>query len=159
MSDTAHVAAEIRWLLYRHYRFEECLLKSVDWVLEGFALDFRFDYFWSDYEGLKLVRGVPEVRAGAMRTNLDTPKIVTLRLVGIQEYHLHNWMSGSDLDNLETEPPGWGSSEVAVVDLERKSPMLAPYRHLDKDLHHLACRWERDRRIDVVFHSARVIHD
>ena len=45
----------------------------------------------------------------------------------------------------------WGMNEIALIRLEDDENMLAPYRDLPLEHHHVAVLWEDDRRIDIVF--------
>ena len=67
--------ADMRSLLVRWRRFEECLLDGVRWLAYGASIELVFNYIWSD-------------GSGRIREDLDDrPMTIVLRLDGVPELH------------------------------------------------------------------------
>jgi len=151
---TATTTEEIRRSLAMHYEFGECILEDVRWRREGTVLDLVFNYVWEGYAAVD----PPAARRrdyGRIRQDLDRPVTKTLRFHLVQEFRVFNALN--DLHCANPEEIGWGLSEVAAVRAEESESVLSPYAGLATPMHHVACRWEGERRIDVVFSSLEVI--
>ncbi len=153
---TASTKPQIRESLYNHYDFRECVLHDLRWKHQGTSLEFVFDYIWSDSNGFYLdSTGKPAIKEPRMRTDLNTPLLKTVRFYLVQEFRLRNCMNESQ--EKEPELIDWGFSEISFVSLEDDNMFLASYRNHPIEFHHVVCRWENDRRIDLVFSRLEVL--
>src|SRR3989442_14766440 len=105
----------------REWRFlEDCLLHDLRLVQFGFGIDLTFNYVWSDEN---------QVRSDV----LEKPKLITLRLIGVESLNLRGGLTGGMIDNPELI--NWGLSEVARVEPVEGNSGLA-----------LSIYWEGSRR-------------
>lgn len=124
-SPSAVAATLARWR-----NLEECLLYEVRSVQGFYSAELEFDYTWGP-DGL--VR--PDVD--------DVPLLVTLRLIGIEDFHL----VGALTKGMREFPDqiDWGISEVAGVRVEGAGPLLK-----------LTVAWEGKRSLTVTCMSIEV---
>lgn len=143
--------AQIRRLLYSHYEFRECILEDVKWLKQGAVLELSFNYIWADCDGYGFDRK-SFVREGTIRSNLEVTHRKKVRFIFVEEFRVRNsWGDQAVLGEL-----GGGASEVACIEVVDDDLFLASYRGSRRRYHHVAIRWEGDRRIDVVFEEIRV---
>lgn len=119
---------------------KECILLDVAWRNQGTTIELRFNYIWDEQK---------EVRA-----SLDSEDVVVLRFHSVQEFHVKN-----DLNDFMLKEPdylNWGLSEIAKVVVEKDSTILAHYKTPVVSMHHIAVRWEGERRIDIIFSGLEV---
>jgi hypothetical protein len=147
---SASTKAAIREFLFNHYEFGECILQDVKWIAEGTCLEFVFNYIWSDDKGFYLdTAGKPAIKQCETRPDLNMPLLKVLRFNLVQELHVRNHLNR--MQQAELGKIGWRISEVARVSIEDDNLFLAAYRDQAVQFHHVSCRWEDDRRIDIVF--------
>jgi hypothetical protein len=130
-------------LLAKYYNLEECVLLDVRWKQWGFSLELVFDYIWKEKD--------------VVRNNLDVEDRVVVRFSAVQEFHAsYEWNH-----NILSEPKvlDWGSAEVARVCLENSESFLAKYHSRPMPFHHVAVRWESERRMDVVFSELEIFRE
>jgi hypothetical protein len=126
---TESSAESLAATLLRWGHFEECLLHDVRPVMFGYGLDVVFN----------LVRVGDRVRENV----LDSPMLLTLRLLGVDSV---NFVGGLTLSmKAAPEQINWGLSEVSRVEQTRTSSDLG-----------ISVRWEGARRLDIVFVSFEV---
>ncbi len=120
-------------LLAKYYNLGECVLLDVRWKQWGFSLELVFDY------------------------KCDVEDRVVVRFSAVQEFHAsYEWN-----DYILSEPKviDWGSAEVAQVCLENSEAFLAKYHSRPVSFHHVAVRWESERRMDVVFSELEIFRE
>lgn len=131
----------IRRFLQQHHEFGECVLLDIRWHHFGTVLDLVFDYAWDDIRAGE--------RQSRIRADVNTPLLKTIRCHLVEELHLKNGLTPAMMESPRSI--AWGFSEVAAVRLENDERFLSPYRSALVPFHHLACLWEEERRIDLVF--------
>lgn len=117
MKDT--VLEELTAALHRWRNFEECLLHEVRSNHWFYSVDLVFNYVWDS--------------DGAIRKDFTRhPLLVTLRLSGLEEFHL----IGALTSGMKQSPEriDWGLSEVALVTADRQDEFLR-----------LCVAWESER--------------
>jgi hypothetical protein len=127
--------AKIDDLLAEYRNFDECLLLEVRLRDYQSTLELHFNYVYDS--------------DGNFRTNLDEIVPILLRLRLVQEVLIRNNLNATKL--LEPERMDWGMNQIALIRLEDDKNLLAPYKNLPLEHHHIAVRWEDARRIDVIF--------
>ncbi len=121
--------------------FAECIL--VDLRNSQFATEWtlQFNYVWDD--------------KGKIRKNLDEEVLIALRFGVVQEFRLSNALTESMRQNMGDL--NWGMGEVADVQICDPNSMSDQYQNPRIPFHHVICRWETDRRIDIVFSTLTVV--
>lgn len=149
----AIVKADIHRLLYEYYYFQECIIKDIQWHRYGTSVDIVFDYVWSGNAIGSPSLGPPQ--AGRLREDLKTPKLIVVRFRIVQEFHLRNALHSAMIEQIQNI--NWGINEVSSVNIEDDNLFLSPYRGSQIPFHHITCRWEGDRRIDIVFGTLEIL--
>jgi hypothetical protein len=127
-------------LLEKYHNFDECVLVDIDWRDYGLTVDLAFNYIWQEN--------------GTIRANLDAEEIVILRFKLVQELHVIGALNEAKIT--QPEAVDWGINTVALVKMEEKEEFLNKYRNFSIPFHHVAVRWEYERRIDIVFSDLEV---
>lgn len=94
-----HDKDALQQFLTTHNMFEECLVLDVSLVERGYSIDVVVDYLWD--EGKKF------------RQDLDVPRLVVMRLVGV--HSLHYSAECKKRDPLERRQLGEGTTELVWI--------------------------------------------
>ncbi len=130
-------------LLANYYNFGECILLDMRWKQWGFSLELVFNYIWKERD--------------VVRDDLDVEERVIIRFSAVQEFHAsYEWN-----DHILSKPDviDWGSAEVSQVRLEDGEAFLGKYHSRPVSFHHVAVRWESERRMDIVFSALEIFKE
>ncbi len=156
MINSGSTKAAIRELFFAHYEFADCVLTRVSWERFGSEVNLEFNYIYSDAEGFYLdSKGHPMMKQHHRRSDLNEPLLKTLQCQAVQEFHVHNCLNDSQLNN-----PGaidWGFCEVQCARIQDDSLFLSKYRNNALPFHHVVFTFSGDRRIDIVLNAIRVV--
>ncbi|MBG0568526.1 hypothetical protein [Actinoplanes aureus] len=110
--------------------FEECLVHDVRPIMFGFGVDLVMNYIWSD--------------SGVREKVLESPRLVTLRMLGVD----HISFVGDLTESMKENPKliNWGLTEVARIVPVSASSGLG-----------IAVEWEGRRRLEVGFSELDII--
>jgi hypothetical protein len=131
---------EIESTLGKYKNFSECILEKIDCREFGMVVEMLVDYIWDN---------------GNIRSDLNHPKIVSLKFKLVQELHIHNKLNEAMCVNPELV--NWGISEITVCKLVDEDSYLRPYMSLPVPFHHVAFWFAGDRRINILFSELEVI--
>ena len=122
-------------LLENYNNFQECILSVLIWKHYLTALDIVFNQAWDSLKNLKVSRKI------------------TLRISGLQSFHIVNHLTPAVLKH--PEELNWGFNEVALVKIEPfSSETLVPF-----DGYKLSLLWESERRIEITAAFIEVFDD
>ena len=141
MTELSQAVSEMKRVLERYNKFQECVLTDIVWTNQGTSLEIVFDYIWGE--------------DGKIRSNVDQQAKVVLRFSLVQEFHMRAGLNQAML--AEPDRINWGINEIALVDIDEDETALAPYCGLSLPFYHAIILWETERRIDIVFSHLDVV--
>ena len=133
----AQTTDEIKEMLSKYRFFGECIIEEFRWTNFGTSLVVVFNYIFD--------------AQGRIRKNLSTPLLVAMQFDCMQRLYINNGIRDSLCQ--EIERINWGWAEVAGVDVDDHSPLLATYVGWTMRFHSVTFSWEgkTDHKIRVVF--------